>query len=116
VRNLVHLRKEHPVFGVGSLTVVRTDNASVLAFLRDMPIEGCKPGESPETLLCVYSFAHQPLSVMLSLPESFRANKVIEIMGGGSFPAPDEKGDLVLTLPPQSFYWLSLAGIKASVA
>jgi len=116
VRNLVHLRKEHPVFGVGSLTVVRTDNASVLAFLRDMPIDDCKPGESPETLLCVYSFAHQPLSVMLSLPESFRANKVIEIMGGGSFPAPDEKGDLVLTLPPQSFYWLSLAGIKASVA
>jgi maltose alpha-D-glucosyltransferase/alpha-amylase len=81
-----------------------------------MPIEGCKPGESPETLLCVYSFAHQPLSVTLSLPESFRANKVIEIMGGGSFPAPDEKGELVLTLPPQSFYWLSLAGIKASVA
>ncbi len=116
VRNLVHLRKEHPVFGVGSLTVVPTDNPSVLAFLRDMPAEECKPGEAPETLLCVYSFAHQPVAVNLTLPESFRANKVTEITGGGAFPAPSEQGQLTLTLPPQGFYWLALAGIKASVA
>ena len=116
VRNLIHLRKEHPVFGVGPLTVVSSDNPSVVAFVRDMPIEECKPGESPETLLCVYSFAHQPLSVTLSLPESFRANRVTEITAGGRFPSPNEQGQLVLTLPPQSFYWLSLAGIKASVA
>jgi len=116
IRNLVHLRKEHPVFGVGSLTVVATDNASVLAFLRDMSAEECKPGEAPETLLCVYSFAHQPVAVNLTLPESFRANKVTEITGGGAFPAPSEQGQLTLTLPPQGFYWLSLAGIKASVA
>jgi maltose alpha-D-glucosyltransferase/alpha-amylase len=116
VRNLIHLRKEHPVFGVGPLTVVSSDNPSVVAFVRDMPVEECKPGESPETLLCVYSFAHQPLSVTLSLPESFRANRVTEITAGGRFPSPNEQGQLVLTLPPQSFYWLSLAGIKASVA
>jgi maltose alpha-D-glucosyltransferase/alpha-amylase len=116
IRNLVHLRKEHPVFGVGSLTVVATDNASVLAFLRDMPAEECKPGEVPETLLCVYSFAHQPVAVNLALPESFRANKVTEITGGGAFPVPSEQGQMTLTLPPQGFYWLSLAGIKASVA
>jgi len=116
VRNLIHLRKEHPVFGVGPLTVVCSDNPSVVAFVRDMPVEECKPGESPETLLCVYSFAHQPLSVTLSLPESFRANRVTEITAGGRFPSPNEQGQLVLTLPPQSFYWLSLAGIKASVA
>jgi maltose alpha-D-glucosyltransferase/alpha-amylase len=116
VRNLVHLRKEHPVFGVGSMTVVPSDSSSVLAFLRDMPSEECKPGEAPETLLCVYSFAHQPISVILTLPESFRASRVTEITGGSAFPAPNEQGQLVLTLPPQSFYWLSLAGIKASVA
>ena len=101
---------------MGPLTVVSSDNPSVVAFVRDMPVEECKPGESPETLLCVYSFAHQPLSVTLSLPESFRANRVTEITAGGRFPSPNEQGQLVLTLPPQSFYWLSLAGIKASVA
>ena len=116
VRNLIRLRKEHPVFGVGPLTVVSSDNPSVVAFVRDMPVEECKPGESHETLLCVYSFAHQPLSVTLSLPESFRANRVTAITAGGRFPSPNEQGQLVLTLPPQSFYWLSLAGIKASVA
>jgi maltose alpha-D-glucosyltransferase/alpha-amylase len=116
VRNLVHLRKDHPVFGVGSMTVVPSDSSSVLAFLRDMPEEECKPGEAPETLLCVYSFAHQPISITLTLPEAFRATAVTEITGGAAFPAPNEQGQLVLTLPPQSFYWLSLAGIKASVA
>jgi hypothetical protein len=37
-------------------------------------------------------------------------------MGGASFPAPTEQGHVTLTLPAQSFYWLSLAGVKQSVA
>jgi len=62
VRNLVHLRKEHPVFGVGSLTVVRTDNASVLAFLRDMPIDDCKPGRiSRDAPVCLLLCPPTPL-------------------------------------------------------
>ena len=116
VRNLVHLRKDHPVLGVGSLRVVPTDSPSALAFIRDMQAEDCRPGERPETMLCVYSFAHHPVSVNLHLPETFRANKVTDVMGGSSFPAPNEQGHLVLTLPAQSFYWLSLAGVKQSVA
>ena len=116
VRNLVHLRKEHPVLGVGSLRVVPTDNPSALAFIRDMQSEDCRPGERPETMLCVYSFAHHPISVDLQLPEEFRANRVTDVMGGASFPAPTEQGHVTLTLPAQSFYWLSLAGVKQSVA
>jgi len=116
VRNLVHLRKEHPVLGVGSLRVVPTDNPSALAFIRDMQAEDCRPGERPETMLCVYSFAHHPISVDLQLPEEFRANRVTDVMGGASFPAPTEQGHVTLTLPAQSFYWLSLAGVKQSVA
>ena len=116
VRNLVHLRKEHPVLGVGSLTVVPSDNPSTLAFIRDMQAEDCRPGERPETMLCVYSFAHHPISVDLQLPEQFRANKVTDVMGGGIFPTPSEQGHMTVTLPAQSFYWLSLAGVKQSVA
>ena len=44
VRNMVHLRKSHPVFGVGSMTVVPTDSPSALAFIRDMPAAECRPG------------------------------------------------------------------------
>ncbi|MDA0289396.1 MAG: maltose alpha-D-glucosyltransferase [Actinomycetota bacterium] len=116
VRNLVHLRKEHPVLGVGSLRIVPSDNPSALAFVRDMRAEDCRPGERPETMLCVYSFAHHPISVDLQLPEEFRANKVTDVMGGSSFPTPSEQGRMTLTLAAQSFYWLSLAGVKQSVA
>ena len=116
VRNLVHLRKEHPAFGVGGMTVVDTDNPSVLAFIRDMSEDECRPGERAETLLCVYSFSHQPIAVSLSLPEQYRANEVTNVMGGARFPVPNEQGQLMLTLPAQSFYWLSLAGVKQSAA
>lgn len=116
VRNLVHLRKEHPVLGVGSLRIVPSDNPSALAFVRDMRAEDCRPGERPETMLCVYSFAHHPISVDLHLPEEFRANKVTDVMGGSQFPTPSEQGRMTLTLAAQSFYWLSLAGVKQSVA
>ena len=116
VRNLVHLRKEHPVLGVGSLRIVPSDNPSALAFIRDMRAEDCRPGERPETMLCVYSFAHHPISVDLQLPEEFRANKVTDVMGGSQFPTPSEQGRMTLTLAAQSFYWLSLAGVKQSVA
>jgi maltose alpha-D-glucosyltransferase/alpha-amylase len=116
VRNLVHLRKEHPVLGLGSLRVVPTDNPSALAFIRDMRADDCRPGERPETLLCVYSFAHHPVAISMQLPEQYRANKVTDTMGGALFPAPTEQGHLTLTLPAQSFYWLSLAGVKGSVA
>ena len=116
VRNLVHLRKEHPVLGVGSLHIVPSDNPSALAFVRDMRAEDCRPGERPETMLCVYSFAHHPISVDLQLPEEFRANKVTDVMGGSSFPTPSEQGRMTLTLAAQSFYWLSLAGVKQTVA
>jgi maltose alpha-D-glucosyltransferase / alpha-amylase len=116
VRNLVHLRKEHPVLGVGSLHIVPSDNPSALAFVRDMRAEDCRPGERPETMLCVYSFAHHPISVDLQLPEEFRANKVTDVMGGSQFPTPSEQGRMTLSLAAQSFYWLSLAGVKQSVA
>tara|TARA_B110000503_G_scaffold137081_1_gene220636 strand:- start:1730 stop:2227 length:498 start_codon:yes stop_codon:yes gene_type:complete len=115
VRNLVHLRKNHPVFGVGSMTVVPTDNPSALAFIRDMPASESRAGERPETILCLYSFAHQPQAISLTLPEEFRANRVTDVFGGTAFPAPSEQGRLTLSLPAQSFYWLSLAGVKESV-
>jgi maltose alpha-D-glucosyltransferase/alpha-amylase len=116
VRNIVHLRKDHPVFGVGSMTVVPTDNPSTLAFIRDLPAEDCAFGERPETILCVYSFSHSPVSVSLTVPEAFRASRVVDVMGGSSFPAPTGDGKLTLTLPAQSFYWLSLHGVKQSLA
>ena len=34
VRNVIHVRKAHPTFGLGTLRVLPTDHESVLAFVR----------------------------------------------------------------------------------
>lgn len=105
VRHIVHLRQDHPVFAVGSLRVCATDNPAVLAFLRQTTADDCRPGELPETVLCVFSFAHHPTSVTVSLPDGVEAKQTVELFGGAEFPSPHD-GQLTLTLSPHGFYWL----------
>jgi maltose alpha-D-glucosyltransferase/alpha-amylase len=115
VRNMVHLRKKHPVFGLGSLEVVPSDDPSTLAFARMMPAEECGLGEQQETILCVYSFSHKPVAVTLTLPKNYATCSVTDVMGGGAFPSPTDDGKLTLTLPAQSFYWLALDGAQQAL-
>lgn len=107
VRHIVHLRQDHPVFAVGSLRVCATDNPAVLAFLRQTTADDCRPGERPETVLCVFSFAHHPTSVTVSLPDGGEAGRTVELFGGAEFPSTHD-GQLTLTLSPHGFYWLLL--------
>jgi maltose alpha-D-glucosyltransferase/alpha-amylase len=108
VRNLVHVRRAHPVFGVGSFDVVETNNESVLAFVRETTAEECMPGEAPETILCVFSFAHNPSSVTMTLPDHLAGKKITDVFGGSSFPSSQANGELSLTLGSHGFYWLAV--------
>lgn len=108
VRQIVHLRKAHPVFAVGDLMVCHTDNGSVLAYVRQTSQEDCQPGERPETVLCVFSFAHYPTTVTVTLPDGVSGNRVTDLFGGATFPAAVD-GTMTLTLGSQGYYWLSLA-------
>src|SRR3712207_2064962 len=71
IRNVIHVRKAHPVFGLGSLRVLRTNHDSVLAFVREYAGSGGtgQIGDPPETILCVFSFAHNPVSVKIEATE-----------------------------------------------
>ena len=109
VRNLLHLRRAHPVMGVGSIRMLSTDNDSVLAFVRETTSDDCMPGESPETILCVFSFAHNPTAVNLVLPEDLRNKSVTDLFGGAQFPSAGSHGELSLTLGSHGFYWLAVA-------
>ncbi len=109
VRNLLHLRRAHPVMGVGSIRMLATDNDSVLAFVRETTADDCLPGESPETVLCVFSFAHNPTAVNLVLPEDLRNKSVTDLFGGAQFPNAGAHGELSLTLGSHGFYWLAVA-------
>jgi maltose alpha-D-glucosyltransferase / alpha-amylase len=105
VRNVIHVRKGHPVFGLGSLTVVETNHESVLAFVREYQGSGHHFGDSPESVLCVFSFSHNPVSVTLSAP-ALAGMSLYDLFGGAEFPPIDAEGSLTLTLGTQSFYWL----------
>jgi maltose alpha-D-glucosyltransferase/alpha-amylase len=105
IRNVVHVRKAHPAFGLGSLTMVSTNHESVLAFVRDYQGSGTQFGDAAERLLCVFSFSHNPISVEIDATVIAGAG-LTDLFGGGQFPAVGDDGKLTLTLGTQDFFWL----------
>ncbi len=105
IRNVVHVRKAHPAFGLGGLTMLQTNHESVLAFVRDYEGTGTQFGDSPEKILCVFSFSHNPVAVTISA-ESLAGAALSDLFGGGAFPPIGEDGSLTLTLGTQDFFWL----------
>lgn len=107
IRNVIHVRKGHPTFGLGTLRILDTNHESVLAFVREYQGSGTQFGDSPETVLCVFSFAHNPVSVTIQAPDYAGATSY-DLFGGGQFPSFEEDGSLTLTLGTQSFFWLHI--------
>jgi len=105
VRNVIHVRKAHPAFGLGTITVLETDHESVIAFVRSYEGSGTQFGDSAEDILCVFSFAHNPISVTIQA-EQFAGSHLFDLFGGGEFPTVGDDGSITLTLATQSFYWL----------
>ena len=58
-----------------------------------------------ERILCIFSFAHNPVSVTVDLP-GLEGRALSDLFGGSAFPAIGEDGRLTLTLGSQNFYWL----------
>jgi maltose alpha-D-glucosyltransferase/alpha-amylase len=108
VRNVIHVRKAHPTFGLGDITVLETDHESVLVFVRSYEGSGTHFGDAPERILCVFSFSHNPLSVRISASE-LASQDLYDLFGGAQFPQVGEDGTLTLQLATQSFYWLHVA-------
>ncbi len=105
IRNVVHVRKAHPAFGLGSLAVLQTNHESVLAFVREYEGSGSQFGDAAERILCVFSFAHNPIAVTIEVPELAGA-ALTDLFGGGQFPSVGDDGSTTLTLGTQDFFWL----------
>ena len=96
VRNLINVRKNHPVFGTGSFRPLDATNAKVLAFLR---------GErNPILVVANLGSSSQPVELELS---EYAGHTPVEMSARTPFPAI---GDLpyLLTLAPHGFYWFQL--------
>jgi maltose alpha-D-glucosyltransferase/alpha-amylase len=107
VRNVIHVRKAHPAFGLGNLRVLPTDHDSVLAFVREYEGEATAFGDSAENVLCVFSFSHNPVSATIDV-SGYEGASLYDLFGGSQFPSVGDDGKLTLTLGTQSFYWLHL--------
>jgi maltose alpha-D-glucosyltransferase/alpha-amylase len=113
VRNVIHVRKAHPAFGLGSITVLETNHESVLAFVRHYEGSGTQFGDSAEDVLCVFSFAHNPIAVTVTAPQ-FAGSHLFDLFGGGEFPTMSDQGTVTLTLGTQDFFWLHVGSPSAA--
>ncbi|HJU54629.1 MAG TPA: maltose alpha-D-glucosyltransferase, partial [Pyrinomonadaceae bacterium] len=102
MREMIHLRKRHPVFGRGSMEFVRPLNRKVFAFTRT---------SEHETVLCVFNLSQHAQPVELDLKHLSGATPV-EMIGGTEFPAIGEL-PYQLALAPRGFYWFLLKDAKS---
>jgi maltose alpha-D-glucosyltransferase/alpha-amylase len=103
-REMLALRRRHPVFGLGRYVPVESDNPRLLAFLRVLAAEDAGV-ESPETVLCVNNLAQTPQATTLRL-DQLAGRALTDLFGGGGFPAIDDDGTLTLSLGSRDFFWL----------
>jgi maltose alpha-D-glucosyltransferase/alpha-amylase len=96
-RRFIALRKEHPVFGLGSYEPLRPANKRIFAHIRRY---------EREALLCVHNLARSAQAVELDLSE-FEGRYPEEMFGRSRFPRIGELPYL-LTLGPRGFYWFRL--------
>jgi maltose alpha-D-glucosyltransferase / alpha-amylase len=111
VRNVIHVRKAHPVFGLGDLTVLDADHDSALAFLRTYRGTTASFGDAAERVLCLFSFAQNPISFTVTAPELAGA-PLTDLFGGGSFPSFDAEGRVTITMGTQTFFWLHVGSVE----
>jgi maltose alpha-D-glucosyltransferase / alpha-amylase len=96
-RRFISLRKEHPVFGLGSYEPLRPTNRRIFAHLRRY---------ERDVVLCVHNVARSAQAVELDLSE-FEGYHPVEMFGRSRFPRIGELSYL-LTLGPRGFYWFTL--------
>ena len=96
-RRMLSVRKQHPVFGLGTFAELPASNASVLAYVREF---------GDDRVLCVANLSRfaQPVELDLS---RFEGMTPVELNGHVHFP---RIGTLpyLLTLSGHGFYWFAL--------
>jgi maltose alpha-D-glucosyltransferase/alpha-amylase len=97
LHRFIALRKEHPVFGLGTYEPLSPDNPRVFAHVRRY---------EEDIVLCVHNLARSAQAVTLDLSE-FAGMVPEELLGGAAFPEVT-RDRYLLTLGPRGFYWFQL--------
>ena len=97
MQRMIALRKEHPVFGMGSYEPLQSSNPRIFAHIRR--------GED-DVALCVHNFARSAQAVELDLSQ-YEGRRPVEMFGRSRFPRIGELSYL-LTFGPHGFFWFLL--------
>jgi maltose alpha-D-glucosyltransferase/alpha-amylase len=97
LHRFVALRKEHPVFGLGTYEPLTPENPRIFAHLRRW---------EDDVILCVHNLARSAQAVELDLSQ-FAGMIPEEMFGRTRFPRIGELPYL-LTLAPRGFFWFQL--------
>jgi maltose alpha-D-glucosyltransferase/alpha-amylase len=97
VQRFIQLRKEHPVFGLGTYEPLRPENPRIFAHVRRY---------EDDVVLCVHNVARSAQAVELDL-STFTGMVPEEMFGRTRFPRIGELPYL-LTLAPRGFFWFQL--------
>jgi maltose alpha-D-glucosyltransferase/alpha-amylase len=99
MRQMILLRKEHQVFGRGTMRFVKPENRKIFAFVREY--EG-------DIVLCVFNLSQFAQPVELDLTE-LEGRTPVEMLGKTRFPAITSQ-PYQLSFGPWGFLWFSLEG------
>jgi maltose alpha-D-glucosyltransferase / alpha-amylase len=102
-RRLLAVRKQHPVFGLGSFEALSPDNPAIFAFIRRL---------QDDVILCVNNLSSRARAAELDL-SPYEGMYPIELLGRERFPRIGELPYL-LTFAPHSFYWFQLVREETS--
>jgi maltose alpha-D-glucosyltransferase/alpha-amylase len=97
MQRFIALRKEHPVFGLGTYEPLPGDNSRIFAHIRTW---------EDDIVLCVHNLARSAQAVQLDLSE-YAGMVPVEMLGRTAFP-PIGELPYLLTLAPRGFFWFQL--------
>jgi maltose alpha-D-glucosyltransferase/alpha-amylase len=105
LRRFIALRKEHPVFGLGSYEPLHPSNPKIFAHIRRY---------EHDIALCVHNLARSAQAVELDLSD-YAGRYPEEMFGRTRFPRIGELPYL-LTLAPRGFFWFLLTAPREAEA
>ncbi|HEY7875989.1 MAG TPA: maltose alpha-D-glucosyltransferase, partial [Actinomycetota bacterium] len=96
-RRMLTVRKEHPLFGLGSFKALHPVNPAIFAYVRTL---------DEDRILCVNNLSNRAQAAELDLSE-YEGMYPVEMLGRERFPRIGELPYL-LTFGAHSFYWFQL--------
>jgi maltose alpha-D-glucosyltransferase/alpha-amylase len=104
VRRLIHVRRQHPAFGRGTVEFLDCENPRILAFaLR----------HEDDTVMVVANLARSAQPALIRLPAGLQGLSAFELTDDVEFP-PLGSAPYLLTLAPHACYWIQLSAARTA--